>query len=148
MKVLFLDIDGPLNLWPNPPKGINAKFSKEACSNLEFLLNKLPDVHIVVSSAWRKQGLDFVKSVLQNNGIDPRRVYDITGNEILGTMDHRGHQIQCWLDRNPEVKVFAVCDDEAYDLKTFHDEGKLVKPNRYVGLTQSQADALISILQK
>lgn len=148
MKVLFLDFDGVLNVFPKPNK--NGEFHKEACINLEYLLNKIPDLKVVVSSSWRTYGLQAVKDVLKSNGIDPRRVLDITGHEQNeDAPDHvgnyRGYQVQCWLDRHPEVKHFAIVDDE----NDFQDlPGKLVKTNKYNGLTQANVEQLIQLLEK
>jgi histidinol phosphatase-like enzyme len=51
VKILFLDIDGVLNRVPTSTQ--DGKFYKPALINLEYLLNKVPDLKIVVSSAWR-----------------------------------------------------------------------------------------------
>lgn len=144
MKVLFLDIDGVLNLWPKPQRtGI---FDKTACINLEFLLNKVPDLNIVISSSWRYKGLDKMQEILQSNGIDPRRVTDVTGNEqSKDHKDHRGYQIELWLERHPDVKNFAIVDDNTDFVPLMH---KLVKTNKYGGLTQSKVEKLIELLNE
>lgn len=144
MKVLFLDIDGVLNLWPKPRRtGI---FDKTACINLEFLLNKVPDSNIVVSSTWRSKGLDKMKEILQSNGIDPRRVVDVTGHEqSKDHKDHRGYQVELWLERHPDVKSFAIVDDNTDFVPLMH---KLVKTNKYGGLTQSKVEKLIELLNE
>lgn len=144
MKVLFLDFDGVLNLWPKPSR--DCKFDKKSCINLEFLLNKVHDLNIVVSSAWRSHGLESVRETLKENGIDPRRVIDITGHEQSPDDDnHRGYQVQCWLDRHKDVKSFAIVDDESDfgDLKN-----KQVRTTRFVGLTQANVEKLIKILEE
>lgn len=142
MKVLFLDFDGVLNLWPAPSR--SGVFHKESCINLEMLLNKVPDLKIVVSSAWRVYGLDAVRDILKSNGIDPRRIIDITGDEQdSNNRNHRGYQVQCWLDRNPYVKDFAIVDDES-DFENVKD--KLVKTDRFIGLTQSNVEKILEIL--
>lgn len=142
MKVLFLDIDGVLNLWPAPSRSGN--FHKPACVNLEMLLNKVPDLNIVVSSAWRSKGLETMKDILKNNGIDPRRVVDITGHEqSTDVKDHRGFQVEKWLERHPDVRVFVIVDDET-DFVPLRD--RLVKTDKYVGLTQSNVEKMLEIL--
>lgn len=144
MKVLFLDFDGVLNLWPKPSR--DGKFDKKSCINLEFLLNKVPDLNVVVSSAWRSKGLESVRETLKENGIDPRRVIDITGHEQTpDAKSHRGHQVQCWLDRHPDVKRFVVFDDES-DFENMKD--KLVRITRFVGLTQANVEKAIRILEE
>ena len=144
MKVLFLDFDGVLNLYPSPSR--NGSFDKTCCINLEMLLNRLTDLKIVVSSSWRTYGLDAVKDVLKSNGIDPRRVIDITGHEeSKDDRDHRGFQVESWLKRHPKVKQFAIVDDNN-DFKPLHD--KLVQTNKTVGLSQANVEKLLEILSK
>lgn len=142
MKVLFLDFDGVLNLWPKPSR--SGDFDKPSCINLEMLLNKVPDLRVVISSSWRHFGYEAVRDILKSNGIDPRRVVDITGNEqSYVDNNHRGCQIQAWLDKNPKVKDFAIIDDES-DMG--HLKHKLVKTDRFVGLTQSNVEKVLDIL--
>lgn len=144
MKVLFLDFDGVLNLWPSPQR--DGKFDKEACINLEYLLIKVPDLKIVVSSAWRIWGLDSVRETLKQNGIDPRKVIDITGDEQTeDKKSHRGYQVQCWLDKHKEVTHFVVFDDES-DFDNMKD--KLVRIARFKGITQANVEKAIEILEK
>lgn len=143
MKVLFCDIDGVLNLWPNPSR--SGVFHKPSCINLEYLLAKVPDLKIVISSAWRKlHTLEELKEIFKSNGVDPRRIIDITGDEQSSdSNDHRGFQIESWLKRHPKVKSFAIVDDES-DMGSL--KNKLVKTDRYVGLTQSNVEKLIELL--
>lgn len=142
MKVLFLDIDGVLNLVPSHDN--DGKFHKPAMINLEFLLNKVPDLKIVVSSAWRKNGLKSVRNTLKENGVDPRKVIDITGDEQSpDEKDHRGYQVECWLERHPEVKDFVILDDQT-DFVPLKD--KLVKTTGHRGLTQANVEKALEIL--
>lgn len=144
MRVLFLDFDGVLNLYPNPSR--SGVFHKPCMYNLEMLLKRMPDVKIVVSSSWRTYGLDAMKDILKSNGVDPRKVIDITGHERTDSKEgHRGYHIQCWLDRNPSVKTFAIVDDNG-DLGPLVD--KLVKTNKYSGLSQANVEGLLRLLDK
>jgi HAD domain in Swiss Army Knife RNA repair proteins len=142
MKILFLDFDGPLNIWPNPSR--TGTFHKPACMNLEMLLNRVPGLKVVVSSSWRTFGLAAVKDILKSNGIDPRKVIDVTGDEnSVDPNNRRGHQVECWLKRHPEVQQFAIVDDDAHFTTL---KNKLVKTNRYIGLTQANVEKLIELL--
>jgi hypothetical protein len=143
MKVLFLDFDGVLNIFPSPSR--SGEFDKEACYNLEMLLNKVPDLKIVVCSSWRAYGYDAVKDILKSNSIDPRRVFDITGDEKSPDSDnHRGYQVECWLKRNPKVKTFAIVDDGS-DFE--HFKKQFVKTNKYNGLSQDNVETILQILK-
>jgi len=144
MKVLFLDFDGVLNLFPSPSR--SGSFDKEACINLEMLLNRVPDLKIVVSSSWRTYGLDAIRDILKSNGIDPRRVLDITGHEeSKDERDHRGFQVENWLKKHPKVKQYAIVDDHADFVPL---KSKLVQTKPTLGLTQDIAERLLEILGK
>jgi hypothetical protein len=86
---------------------------------------------------------------LKTNGIDPRKVIDITGDEKDPENphehkgNHRGYQVERWLSRNPKVKSFAIVDDES-DFEIF--KNKTVKTNKYIGLTQGNVESLMGIL--
>lgn len=143
MKVLFLDFDGVLNLWPNPSR--SGDFHKPSCINLEYLLNKVPDLRVVVSSSWRHFGYEAVRDILKSNGIDPRRIIGITGDEKAANgKSNRGYQIESWLKKHPEFKKYAVVDDESYDMSPVSKH--LAKTDKYVGLTQAIVEKLMEIL--
>ena len=135
MKVLMLDIDGVI--WSYR----TYQFSPEACKNLNDLLTQEPDLKIVISSSWRKLGLDQCKMTLDKNGIDSSRVIGLTGNEPEG----RGKEIQDWLDEHPEVTTYVVLDDESSEMPKLLD--RLVKPDRYIGLTKEDIKKAIDILK-
>src|SRR5208283_4739445 len=108
MKILFLDIDGVLNSYNT--RNFGEELSPTPCKNLNLLLEKEPDLKIVISSSWRIWGIDYMEKVFSKNGIKSAcKIIDITGNEN----GIRGHQIQCWLDRNPGVTNFVIIDDSA-----------------------------------
>jgi hypothetical protein len=135
MKVCFCDFDGVI--WSYR----TYQFSPEACKNLNDLLTQEPDLNIVISSSWRKLGMDQCKRTLDKNGIDSSRVIDLTGNEPEG----RGKEIQDWLDRHPEVTSYVVLDDESSDMPKLLD--RLVKPDRYIGLTKENVQQALDILK-
>lgn len=142
MKVLFLDFDGVLNLYPNPSR--NGDLYKPACINLELLMKKVPKLKIVVSSSWRTMGLDAIKDILKSNGIDHRRVIDVTGHEqSTDESDHRGYQVECWLKRHPSVTDYAIVDDQD-DFAPLKDS--LVQTEKTVGLTQANVEKILRVL--
>jgi hypothetical protein len=139
MKVLFLDFDGVIN--PHSHRADSAMFSKAACKNLNLLLKKVPELKIVVSSSWRIHGLSAVKDILKSNGIDVKRVIDITGDE----KGIRGNQIKAWLDRHKKVSNFAILDDDS-DMGELAP--RLVKTNGFVGLTESEVNKVVELLDR
>lgn len=91
-------------------------FCPIACSNVQYILDKDPDVRIVVSSTWRLSGLEYVRYILKRNGIDDAKVIDITPGwpEDKSKQRGRGDQIQYWLDLNPSIIThFCIVDDDA-----------------------------------
>jgi hypothetical protein len=143
MKILFLDWDGVLNTTPklahNPE---DVKFYRLAIINLEYLLNKIPDLKIVVSSYWRYLGLEKVKEIMKKNSVDPRRITDITGQEKADGRE-REYQIAHWLAEHPEVEKFVIFDDD----KEFNAlKPKLVKINPSTGLNQANVEKAMEIL--
>jgi hypothetical protein len=140
MKILFLDFDGVLNTHRNidPDPEI---FSPAACANLSKLLSDEPDLVIVVSSAWRHGGKDYVRNILSKNGIARSRVVGVTGNEP----GCRGDQIKAWLDAHDELPIesFVIFDDEN-DMGPVLD--RLVKTQSYIGLTSEHVEDAKKIL--
>src|ERR1022692_2393787 len=108
MNVLFLDFDGVLNTEKNHSSTGN--FSKAACKNLQELLNEMPEVKIVVSSSWRRKGLSSVKSTLEKNGFDPKKIIDITDET---DRDDRGHHIERYVKDHKEIEHFVILDDKS-----------------------------------
>lgn len=139
MKVLFLDIDGVLNNFAD--RNFGEKFSSAACQNLNELLKLEPELKIVISSAWRIWGVEYMKSILHKNGVDSSRIIDRTGDEN----GKRGYQIQCWLDRHPEVTNIVILDDES-DME--HLMSKLVKTSSFIGLTSKEVKQAVKVLKK
>ena len=142
MKVLFLDIDGVMNTTPHVNK--LGAFSRSAVVNLEMLLNKVPDLQIVVSSHWRQLGIDVMKDAFKAEGIDPRRIIDVTGTEKADGRE-REYQIAKWLADHPEARLFVIFDDidQFVALKD-----RFVKTNPFVGLTQTNITKALEILNE
>lgn len=138
MKVLFLDIDGVLNNFKD--RNFGEKFSEVSCHNLNTIVERVPDLKIVISSAWRIWGLTYMRKILALNGVKAD-VIDCTGREN----GIRGHQIQCWLDRNPGVTNLVILDDNS-DMGDLTN--KLVKTNSFIGLTTTEVEQAVDILNK
>lgn len=120
MKVLFLDVDGVLNsksttnfgdLYPIDPY-------------MAFLVGKIQlhtGCEVVLSSSWRHhpEGVENVS----------KRVVKLLDKTPYGAS--RGEEIKAWLDKHPEVKKYAILDDDVDILveqapnffKTTFDEG-------------------------
>jgi len=144
MRIIFLDFDGVLNTFTKFSEA--GTFSKAAVSNLNRLLGSAPDLKVVISSAWRKHGLEFCKKLLEKNGIDSSIAIDCTDfdNVAEGSI-HRGVYIARWLKQHPEVNHFVIIDDHS-DMDDLSNH--LVKTNSWIGITESDVSQALEILQK
>lgn len=112
-KVIFLDIDGVLINFPSLREN-------KACSRCVALLNRLTDIakaKLVVSSTWRKQGLEKVRQQLKTWGVTGEvvgitPVLDRIENGVFVSVS-RGNEIQAYLNNHPEVYRFVILDDES-----------------------------------
>lgn len=132
MKVLFLDIDGVMNsvqlavMHHRRNKDVPSlggwdpynEFCPISINNLVELLEKVPDLKIVVSSTWR-MGCDTVQKLqdifnpipeLHGQKIIQERIIDRTPVFRSGP---RGNEIKHWLDNHPEVEKYAILDDDS-----------------------------------
>jgi len=142
MKVIFLDFDGviaPLSFHHS-----SSGFSASACANVQSVLVKDPNVRLVVSSAWRRWGLEKIREILKENGIDSTKVIGLTEADGGFMPENRAVQIKAWLKAHPEVKKFVALDD--YPLPKLGDN--YLKINGYVGFTQKDAEIALRILSE
>jgi hypothetical protein len=144
MKVLFLDVDGVLNrcgMDEKTHRGLNP-----------MLLRFLGDVieatgcKICISSTWRRLPSCRPRLFSAPDSLCEDVVVGCTPESVGRTEDGiwlattRGTEIQAWLDEHPEVKRFAIVDD---DDDMGHLSPHLVLTDSYVGLTQKHVAELI-----
>lgn len=118
MKVIFLDIDGVLNVWGTERDEFGTIFQTHFVENLGKIVAET-GAKIVISSTWRYAGLERMQEMWEKRGL-PGEVIDITPdctylhNEgLFEWIDQveRGHEIDYWLSENPEVKDYIILDD-------------------------------------
>jgi len=103
IKVIFLDIDGVLK------KVQDTNFNGRNIDNLNELVRKT-EAKIVISSTWKNSnGLDFVKKVLEKNGVKADIIGEIPifkiEDPIYGTPKvPRGFEIQSWIEKNTTME--------------------------------------------
>lgn len=115
MKVIFLDIDGPMIpsrayfLKENRGK-IGKRFDPVAACMLLDVLD-VTRSKLVISATVGNFGYDHVAQLLEYNGIDRSYLHEdpITPRDIYRK---REDQIDAWRDMHPEVDKYAVLDDE------------------------------------
>jgi hypothetical protein len=152
MRVIFLDFDGVMNsvgsfIYNNRLKlaGLtetptHESFCPIASSNLQYILEELPDVQIVVSSTWRKhKTLAALQDMFAMNNILPERMVGTTP-ELPSR--YRGEEIELYLKDHPEIKEFVIIDDDS-DMKPYMH--RLVKTDGQNGLTFSDAEKVIEM---
>jgi hypothetical protein len=129
MKVIFLDFDGVLNSEASFRMEIRRKNNRVsdtlnpvACSNLQYILEQDSSVKIVISSTWRKiHTMMELQNILGAYGVEAARVIGKTPSVFSGA---RGHEINLWLEDNPNVTKFVVLDDDEDVLGTNLQDGK------------------------
>lgn len=147
MKVLFLDIDGVLNSqrWAGKCKEWFRLLDPEAVAHLRRIVDAVPDLRIVVSSAWRiGRSLTDLRMHLSACGMDPaieRRIIDRTPS--LPGQRIRGQEIAAWMEYSHRVTSYVIVDDG-------DDMGellpRLVRTAWEVGLTAADADRVLTLL--
>lgn len=160
MKVIFLDFDGVLNsaasfvLEDRKREGLSKKdkdkigpICQTLChvctSNFQLILDHFPEMKVVISSTWREIfDLEWLKKKLQSYGIDSSRVIDKTPVAFGGI---RGQEIAMWLEKHPEVKVFAIIDDNHIG-NGFEEDGRVIKTTWDTGLTLQRVYETIEVL--
>ena len=147
MYIIFLDIDGVL---------INRKYASRNKADPQCVkfLNEITDrtgAKIVLSTSWRYRGLDRMKEILEGWGV--------TGDIIDVTPDFpeysRRYEIEKWLEKvvgetldfswdGKIIHSFVIIDDE---LDAHIQSSWGVRPSFEYGLTQTDADRAIAILE-
>ena len=134
-KILFLDIDGVVNKQENfdRSKGLGPYPIDSYCAFLVGRIQIHTNCSVVLSSSWRHHP-DGVKAVKEKI-VD---IIDITPY-LPGK---RGDEIRAWLAEHPEVKKYAILDDDS----DFYQDQPLFKTSFTSGLTDSIAENVIEYL--
>jgi len=122
MKVIFLDIDGVLNVCTKQRDEFGSIFHKEFVDNLRHIVEET-NAKIVITSTWRFSGLNTMKEMWLKRNL-PGEVIDITPfkskkeKKTLGWSNlpfrercERGEEIKDWLELN-EVDSYCIIDDD------------------------------------
>lgn len=145
---LFLDIDGVFNcydyLFANPgcydKRDERKALDPAACQRLERVLQATGAV-IVVSSVWRqKYPASWFNKAFTDRGAPSVRVVGKTPKTWLNARRH--DEIQAYLDTHPEVKHYAILDDESMG----HLSHRAVKTTLYHGFLDEHVEPLIRLL--
>ena len=168
-KIIFLDFDGVLNTehyqsllqyqgkpWQDE---YGAFFDPNAVKQLKRIIDAT-GADIVVESSWKYLGLDAMKELWKVRSL-PGRVIDITpssiSDEYLSNVDldnldasmlHcKGLEIASWLSKYETQDIrYVIIDDEYVILDS--QLSHFILTNPYEGITEEQANKIISILNE
>lgn len=156
-KVIFLDIDGVLNVIPQGHDRWGALFHPHLVDNLKRIID-ITGAKIVISSTWR-MGNDLVgmKEMWRDRGL-PGEVIGVTPNFILkyGTTLCRGKEIAAYLEKHPYIDNWVIIDDDS-DMEDDQLENFVLTAGNSdhedcidigYGLTKQCADWAIDILMR
>lgn len=157
MKVIFLDFDGVLNsstsfLYESNRRKVhkeqgikgpvNQTLSLHCCAALQYVLDKYPEVKIVISSTWRELfDLEWLKAKLAEYHIDSSRVIGKTPKDYA--RGARGDEIQWWLNEHPEVTHYVAIDDNDWNISEVHGEDRFVRTGWDRGMGMDHAQQLL-----
>jgi hypothetical protein len=115
-KVIFLDIDGVLNVdFPEHDK-YGRLFHPHFENNLRKIVNET-GAKIVISSSWRSNGLLTMREMWKDRNL-PGEVVGITkylgGDKNLPFYERleRGNEIQEYLNSHPIIVNYVIIDDD------------------------------------
>ena len=144
MRVIFLDIDGVLNSHRSAVAMQTFHTLDPIAVKMLFRVVTLAEAKIVISSTWRqdKQWLTTIWGALRQAGypwvhtgflpLGECPIIDRT--EVL--RGDRGHEIQTWLDANPEYDDYIILDDDSDMLDSQMD--RFIKCHHHTGFGWEQ----------
>jgi len=160
-KIIFLDIDGVLNVYCQGRDVFGCTFHKHFEDNLRLIIEQT-GAKIVISSTWRYSGLKVMKEMWISRGL-AGEVIDITpdmikfvDNEDIYESVERGEEIHKWLDDHSDIESYVIIDDDDDMLESQKDNFVLTANNSDhedcvdigYGLTRICAEKAIEILNK
>ena len=163
MKIIFLDIDGVLNLIPQGRDKFGSIFHPEFIENLKYIIDET-GAKIVISSSWRSDGIDVFREIWKYRnysgdiiGITPFSYFNEDLESDPDIEICRGHEIKYWLDNtNDNIESYVILDDDDDMLdsqlnnfvKTFDNIDHIDCIDIGYGLTKLCAKKAIHILNK
>jgi hypothetical protein len=166
MKIIFLDIDGVLNIisQSNSRDEFGQCFHKHFEDNLSWIIEQT-DAKIVISSTWRASGLGVMKNMWKCRNL-AGEVIDITPTEVdvveSGACEFydqvdRGFEIQQWIDKHKDQITSYCIIDDCNDMLPSHENNFVRTSNNKdhfdclgsgEGLTRRCAEMVVEILNK
>ena len=115
MKVIFLDIDGVLNMYGASYRTFMKPWGQHIephlINRLNYILEKVEDLKIVISSSWRSNMEDLEKQMKEQGFKHWERVIGKTPD-----IHFRGDEIHAWINNFNFEGKYLVIDDETTDI--------------------------------
>lgn len=152
-KIIFLDIDGVLNVMSQEFDDYGQLFNPIFVKNLADIIEKT-NAKLVISSTWRYSGLKQMVNMWKYRNL-PGEIIGITP-DLYKDVD-RGDEIKAWLEKNiDKVDNYCIIDDDE-DMLT-EQLNNFVKTSGNIdhpdcddigyGLTKICSEKVIEILNK
>lgn len=171
-RYLFLDIDGVLNTWrysdyltdhnEDITDEDGAIFDPEAVANLAYIIEKVPDVKIIIFSTWRLNGWDWMNRMWKKRKL-PGEIFSFTpvldsvsflnlfsqiSSESVYPYGTRGLEINEW------IRLYACSDFQSFKYVIIDDNNDflamqrehVINTNSYHGITKEDAEKVIEML--
>ena len=106
-KIIFLDIDGVLNVYCENRDEFGCLFHKHFEDNLKWIIDET-NAKIVISSTWRLSGLEVMREMWQTRQLSGE-ILDITP---IKHNVKRGYEIKEWLTNNYYQNYCIIDDDD------------------------------------
>lgn len=130
MNIIFLDIDGVLNMYGSSYRTFMKPYGQHIephlAQRLNYICENVKDLKIVISSSWRNDMGDLQKQIEEQGFKYWNLVIDKTPFPYSGKqkedktynieLQYRGQQIGKWLHKNQFKEKFLVIDDETTDI--------------------------------
>lgn len=163
-KIIFLDIDGVLNVIEQGYDDYGPIFHKHFEENLKWIIENTGS-KIVISSSWRTDGIEKLRNMwidrnLSGDIIDiTPQCYELVDSGKFEFYDEvkRGHEIQDWIDRNQDyIETYCIIDDDndflENQLANFVRTANNIEHEDCIdigyGLTRKCSEKVIKILNK
>lgn len=152
IKIIFLDIDGVLNVYCESRDKYGCTFHANFVDNLKHIIEET-GAKIVITSNWKADGIKSMQNMWRDRNL-PGEVIDIT----RGRHDRkRGKEIQDYLNEHKdEIIDYVIIDDD--DIKIKNKQFHLVKTSGNTdhedcvdigyGLTKECSEQAIILLNK
>jgi len=135
MNILFLDIDGVLNIPINTHSHNGLPLQEIFVERLNKIVEKV-NPFLVVSSTWRKgKSVEKLRELFEERGFVHKK--RIIGKTPVLNNKERSEEIKKWIKQN-DVEKFAVLDDRRLDINNFF------RTNPHEGLTEEVVNDIIN----